>query len=61
MPMIKKSIAIATLLLTSLLLSGCWEENAVVYHEPGKYMGASDNLNTDSAALEKRFANQKDR
>jgi hypothetical protein len=43
------------------MLSGCWDQNQVKLHEPGKYMGAADNLSTDTAALQKRFANQQDR
>jgi len=57
----KKIIRVSTLLVFSLLLSGCWESSDVKFHEPGKYFGASDSHKTDTGALQERFAGQMDR
>jgi len=59
--MIKKIARASTLLVFTLLLSGCWESSDVKFHEPGKYFGASDSLKTDTNALQERFAGQMDR
>ncbi len=51
------------LLITAfgLVLSGCWESTNVTFHQPGEYMGASDSLKTDAAALQERLSGQQDR
>ena len=59
--MIKNTIVSAFLLCACLSLAGCWESDDVTFHEPGKYLGASDDLATDAAALQERFSKQKDR
>ena len=48
-------------LLAVFMLSGCWESADVIFHEPGEYHGAVDNLTTSPEDLQERFANQRDR
>ncbi|MGI9319135.1 MAG: hypothetical protein ACR2QW_17550 [bacterium] len=59
--MIKNTIVSAFLFCSCIALSGCWESDEVTFHEPGKYLGAADNLETDSAVLQERFSSQRDR
>ena len=46
-----------------MALSGCLESTDVTFHEPGVYRGPADPFigNSDAAALEARFAGQRDR
>ena len=48
-------------LLAVFTLSGCWESADVIFHEPGEYHGAADNLTTSQEDLQERFTNQRDR
>ena len=59
--MIKNITTMIILLVAALGLTGCWENSEVIMHEPGQYMGASDDLQTDTGALEKRLDGQRDR
>ena len=56
-----RSMKLGVVLVACWLATGCWESTDVTYHEPGKYFGAADELKTDAAALQKRFASQLDR
>ncbi len=60
---LKQLIMLASLVGLTVLLSGCLEPPQIIKFEPGVYKGADDPLigNTDTAALESRFANQMDR
>ena len=59
----KKSASIASVLLLTTQLTGCWEPADVTFFEPGVYKGAPDPLvgNTDIDALAARMEKQKDR
>ncbi len=57
----RKTIHTLVLLFAFGALSGCWESTNVTFHEPGVYLGPSDDLSTDESALNDRFANQQDR
>ncbi len=59
--MIKKITRLIVLISFSVVLTGCWESSDVTLHEPGKYFGASDSLETDAEALKKRLEGQRDR
>ncbi len=59
--MIKNTIVSAFLVCSCFVLTGCWESDEVVFHEPGKYLGPADDLKTDASALQERFSNQRDR
>lgn len=48
-------------LIAVIALAGCWESADVIFHEPGEYHGAEDNLTTNPEELQQRFANQRDR
>ena len=58
-----KPATLLGVLLSCVLLSGCWEKSGAICYRPGVYQGAPDPLvnNTDDAALAARFARQTDR
>ena len=60
---IKTLVSLAAILVIAGSMSGCLESSDITIFEPGVYQGASDPLigSSDSAALEARFNNQRDR
>lgn len=63
MNILKQLTTLACVTCMSTMLTGCLESPQIIKFEPGVYKGAEDPLvgNTDTAALESRFANQMDR
>lgn len=60
---IKQFVVLTGIVAMAFVLAGCLESPDIISYEPGVYQGMSDPLiaNSDSDALQKRFANQMDR